>query len=144
MIRPLADNDFDQWLPLWQGYLGFYRASLTQDTTSKTFERLARREDGLSALVAQGDDSYALIGLAHMVFHPSTWSRRPYCYLEDLFVSPRARGTAVARDLITAVYAEADRQGAARTYWHTQQYNAPARSLYDQLGNATSFVVYQR
>jgi hypothetical protein len=42
------------------------------------------------------------------------------------------------------VYAEADRRGVGRVYWHTQQYNAPARSLYDSVGHATSFVVYER
>ena len=41
-------------------------------------------------------------------------------------------------------FAEADRRGSDRVYWHTQQYNAPARSLYDVLGYATSFVVYER
>jgi GNAT superfamily N-acetyltransferase len=143
VIRPLAEGDFEAWLPLWRGYLDFYRATLSEDTTTATFERLVKRIDGLTALVADRDDG-PLSGFAHLVFHPSTWSRRPYCYLEDLFVSPDARGTSVARELISAVYAEADRRGAARTYWHTQQFNAPARSLYDVLGTPTSFVVYER
>ncbi len=143
MIRPLAENDFDSWLPLWQEYLNFYRVALSEGTTVETFARLVDQADGFLALVAEADRA-ELRGFAHMVFHPSTWSRRPYCYLEDLFVSPAARGTSVARELMSAVYVEADRQGAARTYWHTQQYNAPARSLYDQVGNVTSFIVYQR
>ncbi len=29
-------------------------------------------------------------------------------------------------------------------YWHTQSYNAPARSLYDEVARPTSFVVYER
>lgn len=48
------------------------------------------------------------------------------------------------RALIEGVYAEADRRGVDHVYWHTQQYNAPARSLYDVVGHATSFVVYER
>ena len=99
--------------------------------------------DDVVGLVAEGDDG-ALLGFAHLVFHPSTWSTAPYCYLEDLFVSPAARGTATARDLVAAAYAEADRRGAARTYWQTQQYNGAARSLYDQVGRVTSFIVYER
>jgi GNAT superfamily N-acetyltransferase len=82
--------------------------------------------------------------LAHVVFHPATWTTGTYCYLEDLYVSREGRGSAAGRLLIEGVYAEADRRGSARVYWHTQQYNAPARSLYDVVGNATSFVVYER
>ena len=34
-------------------------------------------------------------------------------------------------------------RGSDRLYWHTQQYNGRARSLYDQVGRSTSFVVYE-
>jgi GNAT superfamily N-acetyltransferase len=143
VIRPIEKVDFDPWLELWQGYLGFYRANLTKEVTARTFDRLVGQRDGLLGLVATGGTS-DLLGFAHLVFHPSTWATGPYCYLEDLFVAPRARGESTARDLIMATYEEADRRGAARTYWHTQHYNGPARSLYDEVGHPTSFVVYQR
>jgi GNAT superfamily N-acetyltransferase len=143
MIRPLQQSDFESWLELWRAYLRFYRAELAEQTTISTFERLVTRPDDVVGLVAEGDQG-ALLGFAHLVFHPSTWSTDPYCYLVDLFVSPAARGTATARDIVAAVYAEADRRGAARTYWQTQQYNGAARSLYDQVGRVTSFIVYER
>ena len=34
-------------------------------------------------------------------------------------------------------------RGAGRLYWHTQEYNGRARSLYDQVARPTSFVVYE-
>jgi hypothetical protein len=34
-------------------------------------------------------------------------------------------------------------RGANRLYWHTQQYNGRARSLYDQVAQPTSFIVYE-
>jgi len=34
-------------------------------------------------------------------------------------------------------------RGAGRLYWHTQEYNGRARSLYDQVAHLTSFVVYE-
>ncbi|HEU0317849.1 MAG TPA: GNAT family N-acetyltransferase, partial [Solirubrobacteraceae bacterium] len=67
-----------------------------------------------------------------------------YCYLEDLFVARAARGGGAGRALIEAVYAAADARGADRVYWHTQEFNAPARSLYDTVGRRTSFIVYTR
>jgi hypothetical protein len=53
-----------------------------------------------------------------------------------------ARGD-VARRLVEAVFAFADRFGPASVYWLTQEYNGPARSLYDTVAHRTSFVVYR-
>jgi GNAT superfamily N-acetyltransferase len=143
VIRVLAETDFDSWQRLWHAYLRFYRAEVSDEVTAATFRRLCRGTGGLAGLVAAGERG-ELVGLAHLVFHPSTWSTEPYCYLEDLFVAPSARGSGAARDLLEAVFAEADRRGAARTYWETQEYNSPARSLYDQVAHRTSFIIYER
>lgn len=141
-VRPLEARDFDAWLFLWNGYNAFYRNEVTAEVTRETFRRLQEGADGFFGLIAgSGDD---LVGLAHAIFHPSTWTTRSYCYLEDLFVARTHRGSGVARALIEGVYSEADRRGADSVYWHTQIYNAPARSLYDQVAQPTSFVVYER
>jgi GNAT superfamily N-acetyltransferase len=141
-VRPLTARDFDAWLPLWDGYNSFYRNEVTAEVTETTFRRLHAGADGFFGLIAEKDGG--LVGLAHAIFHPSTWTTRSYCYLEDLFVAREHRGSGAARALIEGVYAEADRRGADSVYWHTQSYNAPARSLYDQVGRSTSFVVYER
>jgi GNAT superfamily N-acetyltransferase len=143
MIRRLKAVDFDAWHQLWHGYLSFYRAQVSTGTTARTFDHLVKQLDGLVGLVAEGDDG-KLLGFVHLVFHSSTWSDTSYCYLEDLFVSPAARGTGTGKDLVLAAYDEADRRGASNTYWQTQQYNGAARSLYDQVGHPTSFIIYQR
>jgi GNAT superfamily N-acetyltransferase len=141
-VRPLEARDFDAWLPLWDGYNAFYRNEVTSAVTRETFRRLHEGADGFFGLIAVTDNG--LVGLAHAIFHPSTWTTLNYCYLEDLFVARTHHGSGVARALIEGVYSEADRRGADRVYWHTQSYNAPARSLYDQLAQPTSFVVYER
>jgi GNAT superfamily N-acetyltransferase len=145
MIRALTADDYSGWLPLWRGYLQFYRGEVSDEVTLGTFRRLAGGLDGMTGLVAEDPaGTGGLAGLAHLVFHPSTWASQPYCYLEDLFVVPSARGSGLSRHLIDAVYAEADRRGAARVYWETQEYNGAARSLYDLVAHRTSFVVYER
>ena len=143
MIRPLVEADFAPWERLWLAYLRFYRATVSNEVTAATFRRLCDQTDGMIGLVSVTDQA-ALVGLAHLVFHPSTWSADPYCYLEDLFVAPAARGTGTAAQLLEATFAEADRRGADRTYWETQEFNAPARSLYDQVAHRTSFIIYER
>jgi GNAT superfamily N-acetyltransferase len=141
-IRALRNDDWDDWTVLWAGYLAFYRAKLPEDTTRATFERLCAGEEGLFGLLAV-DDAGRGIGMANCVLHATTWSRQPKCYLEDLFVAPSARGTDVGRALLQAVRAAGTERGAGQVYWHTQQYNGRARSLYDQVGTPTSFVVYE-
>ena len=109
--------------------------------TDATFARLCAAEE-MFGLVAERDGR--LEGLAHCVVHPSTWTTASYLYLEDLFVDRAARGSGAGQDLIEAVYREADSRGAVRVYWHTQEYNGAARSLYDEVARRTSFIKYQR
>jgi GNAT superfamily N-acetyltransferase len=144
-VRPLGADDFDGWSALWRAYLHFYRSEgeVPAEVSADTFDRLVTGRDGLAGRVAVAE-SGELVGFAHLVFHPSTWSTSTYCYLEDLYVAPVARGSGAARALIEAVYQEADARGADRTYWETQEFNSPARSLYDKVAHRTSFVIYER
>lgn len=141
-IRPLTPEDRAQWAPLWAGYLRFYRQRLPDAVTDGVFTRLADPEQQPYGLVAEFDGT--LVGLAHYLFHPSTWSLTDICYLEDLFVDPTRRGLGAGRQLIEAVYGAADRAGAERVYWMTQEFNADARALYDTIGRRTSFIRYEK
>ena len=140
--RRIAAADRAGWDPLWRDYCAFYRADVAPEISDRTFARLCDG-DAMAGFVAH-DAAGALVGFAHILFHASTWSLAGYCYLEDLYVAKTHRGGGVARALIERVYAEADARGAERVYWHTQEFNAPARSLYDTLARRTSFVVYRR
>ena len=142
IIRPIRTEDRGAWDPLWQGYLKFYRATLAPEVTEQTWAALCDPASTVHGLIAQQDDQLA--GFAHLVMHPTTWATRPTCYLEDLYIAQVWRGRDIGRQLIKAVYAFADESGAAGVYWLTQEYNAPARSLYDTLAHRTSFVIYQR
>jgi hypothetical protein len=46
--------------------------------------------------------------------------------------------------LIQAVYSAADERGATRVYWHTENTNARAQVLYNQVAALTPFVQYRR
>jgi GNAT superfamily N-acetyltransferase len=141
-IRSLQDGDWEQWESLWKGYLGFYRADLPEEASRHTFARLAGGEEGMFGLLALNESGLA-VGLAHCVVHSSTWSSRPSCYLEDLFVVPSARGSTLGRTLLEEAKRASVERGAGRLYWHTQSYNGRARSLYDLVAHPTSFVVYE-
>mgnify|MGYP000290365490 CR=1 FL=1 len=143
IIREARTTDRADWDELWAGYLAFYESTLAPDVTETTWRRLLDPTEPMHALVAE-DDSGALIGFTHVVFHRGTWSVGDFCYLEDLFVAPTARKQGVARALIEAVYALADQRGAGRVYWLTHESNAAARKLYDQIARNLGFIQYRR
>ena len=106
IIRPVAANDYAQWLPLWDGYNAFYERSgptaLAPDITAMTWARFFDAYEPVHALVAEQDGE--LLGLTHYLFHRSTTAIAPDCYLQDLFTSEAARGKGVGRALINGVY----------------------------------------
>jgi GNAT superfamily N-acetyltransferase len=143
-VRPLQARDKTVWLALFRGYIEFYEATVPEDVIETLWQRLMQGGEGLhSALVAVDADDSA-IGLAHILFHRSTWTSGWYCYLEDLFIDPAHRGKGIGRALIEAVYARADAHGCSRTYWMTNEQNATARALYDKLAAKSPFVQYRR
>ena len=142
-IRELRAGDRSRWDELWAGYLQFYKEDLPTEITDATWHRLidpSQQPHGLAAVDASG----RVVGIAHYLFHPSTWALGNYCYLEDLFVDPAARGTGAGRALIEAVFRAADEKGATRVYWSTEKDNARAQALYNQIATLTPFVQYRR
>jgi GNAT superfamily N-acetyltransferase len=141
VIRHAEAKDEARWRALWAGYLKFYRASVSEEATASTWTNILEPKSGVRALVAEADGK--VIGICNYLYHVSTWSTQPTCYLQDLYVDPDARGGGAAKALILACEEEAKRQGAFRLYWLTQEYNAPARSLYDTIVPRSSFIVYR-
>jgi GNAT superfamily N-acetyltransferase len=145
-VRAIRREDYDAWLPLWQGYNAFYGRSgetaVAPEITAATWGRFFDAYEPLWALVA--DEGGALVGLVHYLYHRVTNRVGPVCYLEDLFTAEAARGKGVGRALIEAVYAQARADGVTRVYWQTQETNATAMRLYDQVAEKSDFIVYGR
>ena len=143
-IRRLEAKDKVAWLALFQDYIAFYKATVPDAAIEAVWMHfMAGTPDAHLGIVAV-DAADHPVGLAHILLHRSTWSTAPDCYLEDLFVSPSARGSGVGRALIEAVYGEADGQGCRRTYWLTEENNYRARTLYDRMATKSLFVQYRR
>ena len=143
--RSVTRQDYDRWLPLWDGYNAFYGRSgataLSPEITAMTWARFFDAYEPVHALVAERGDE--LIGLTHYLFQRSTWLINSQCYLQDLYVSEAVRGGGVGRALIAAVAAAAKEAGAARVYWNTHETNAVARRLYDAVAVRTGFIQYR-
>jgi len=129
-----------RWWPLWQAYLSFYEHPLPDEISDLTFARALEPSSGVELCLAMMDGM--AVGFVICVYHPSSWSRNGYCYLEDLYVDEGARGRGVGRALIEAVADAARTRGCERLYWVTQEGNATARALYDRLATKNDFVTY--
>jgi GNAT superfamily N-acetyltransferase len=143
-VRPLQARDKPVWLALFKGYIEFYKATVPEDVIETLWQRLMRGGEGIHIALVAVNDADSPVGLAHVLFHRSTWTSGWYCYLEDLFVDPARRQKGVGRALIDAVYAEADARQCAHVYWMTQETNATARTLYDRVATKSPFVQYRR
>jgi GNAT superfamily N-acetyltransferase len=145
-IRFVTREDHRQWLPLWIGYNAFYgrsgKTALADEITAMTWARFFDAGEPVYGLVAERGGE--LLGLAHYLFHRSTTSIEPTCYLQDLFTAGAARGKGVGRALIDAVYEQARMAGSARVYWQTHETNLTAMRLYDAVAERSGFVVYRK
>lgn len=145
-IRAARPQDYPQWRPLWDGYNRFYgrheATALPEAVTAQTWARFFDDREPLFALVAEAEGT--LVGLAHYHFYRSTTLLKDDCYLQDLFTAPARRGEGVGRKLIAAVYDVAREKGLARVFWHTQDSNARAQVLYNEVAERSGFIVYRK
>jgi len=97
-------------------------------------ERIIARDDSEFLLGAGPDGTPA--GVAQLRFRWTVWWEAEDCWLEDVFVEERARGTGLGRALVEAAIARATERGCRRIDLDTDEDNAPARALYASLGFA--------
>jgi len=146
LIRTIQPDDFSNWKLLWDGYNAFYgregKTALPEVITRTTWSRFFDHYEPMHAFVAE--QSGQLLGLAHFLFHRSTITLEPTCYLQDLFTSEEARGKGVGRALIEEVYRHAKSAGASRVYWQTHETNENAMKLYDKVAEKSGFLVYRK
>src|SRR6266850_364462 len=73
-IRPVTRADYNQWLPLWDGYNAFYKrtgpTAVPPEVTQTTWARFFDGYEPVHALIAESDGK--LVGLVHYIFHRNT------------------------------------------------------------------------
>ena len=140
IIRDAGPEDEAAWRGLWAQYLAFYRVDLAPSITDFTWVRLM---DAGSPLKARLTVQEAVVGFAVHQHHPSTWVMGDDCYLEDLFVAEAERGLGAGRALFEDLQRVAAARGWQRLYWHTDQDNVRARTLYDKFAPTDGHVRYR-
>jgi GNAT superfamily N-acetyltransferase len=73
-------------------------------------------------------------GFALWFLNYSTWEGVHGIYLEDLYVTPEARGEGHGKALLQHLAATAVERGSARVEWSVLDWNEPSISFYKKLG----------
>ncbi|HEU0066951.1 MAG TPA: GNAT family N-acetyltransferase [Sphingomonas sp.] len=132
-IRPAVPADVATILRFVRDLATFEREPDAVEATQATLhEALFGDRPAAEALVAHGTD--AALGFALFFHNFSTWTGRRGLYLEDLYVTPDARGLGVGGALLRALAAIALDRGCARFEWSVLDWNAEAIAFYRSVG----------
>lgn len=79
-------------------------------------------------------DAIRPVGFALYLFNFSTWLGRRGLYLEDLYVTPEARGRGIGKQLLAYLADVAVAHDCGRMEWAVLDWNAPAIEFYRAAG----------
>lgn len=140
-IRSLQQGDRPGWDRLYQGYAEFYGVTQTPQMRDTVFGWLMDPSHECEGLVAEAEDG-ELLGLTHFRPFASPLRAVTNCFLDDLFVTPEARGSGAAAALIEEVRRRASERGWKVLRWITADDNYRARGVYDRLATRTGWITY--
>ncbi|MGK6320885.1 N-acetyltransferase family protein [Sphingomonas sp. DT-204] len=133
MIRPAVPADVPTILRLVRELAEYEREpDAVVATEAMLAEALFGDHPAAEAVIAEVDG--AATGFALFFHNFSTWTGRRGLYLEDLYVTPEARGLGIGKALLRHVAALAVERGCGRFEWAVLDWNEPAVRFYDAMG----------
>lgn len=130
-VRRAATEDIDRLAPLFDAYRQFHDQP-ADPTLARTFiEQRLRQGDSVLLLATNNEQAVGFVQL-----YPSFSSIRAarIYVLNDLFVTPEARGHGLGRLLLQEAERFGRAEGAVRLSLSTALTNTSARRLYESLG----------
>lgn len=132
-IRPAGRDDVPTILRFVRELADYERAAdKVVATESLLTDALFADQPAAFAVIAEVDG--APVGMALYFFNFSTWTGWRGLYLEDLYVTPGARGSGVGGALLKHLAGIAVVRGCTRFEWAVLDWNAPAIAFYRSKG----------
>jgi GNAT superfamily N-acetyltransferase len=141
IVRPVASGDRAQWDVLYQGYADFYQVTQTDEMRDRVWSWLHDAAAESCGLVAE-DGEGRLLGMAHYRPFARPLSASMGGFLDDLFVTPEARGSGVVDALFDGLRAVAVENGWTVFRWITAEDNYRGRGMYDRIATKTKWATY--
>jgi GNAT superfamily N-acetyltransferase len=132
-IRPAAPEDVPLILRFVRELAAYEREpDAVEATEAMLGDALFGARPVAEAVIAELDAAPA--GFALFFHNFSTWTGRPGIYLEDLYVTPDARGAGVGKALLRHLAEMAVDRGCGRFEWAVLDWNTPAIDFYRAMG----------
>ena len=132
-IRAAVEGDVATILRFVCDLAEFEREPDAVEATEATLaEALFGPHPAAEAVIAELDG--APVGFALFFHNFSTWTGRRGLYLEDLYVTPEARGHGIGRALLRHLARLALDRGCGRFEWAVLDWNADAIAVYRAIG----------
>ena len=132
-IRPAVVEDVPTILQFIRE-LGEYEKLAHEVVATEADLRRTLFEEPRCAEVLIGEIDGVAQGLALFFHNYSTFLGKPGIYLEDLYVSPEARGSGLGLGLLTELTGLAERRGCVRLEWSVLDWNQSAIEFYRARG----------
>ncbi len=142
VVAPLIHSDREQWQNLYHGYAEFYKMPMKKQTLETVWGWIFDPENPFYCLLAKNSDGSA-VGLMHFRAMPSPLRGSTVGFLDDLFVTPEARGLGVVEVLYKELDAAAKENDWPFVRWITAENNYRGRAVYDKISEKTHWVTYQ-
>ena len=132
-IRSAARADVGTILRFVRELAAFEREPDAVEATEATLmEALFSERPAAEAVIAENAEGP--LGFALFFHNFSTWTGKRGLYLEDLYVTPEARGQGVGGALLSHLAGIALDRGCARFEWSVLDWNADAIAFYRKVG----------
>jgi GNAT superfamily N-acetyltransferase len=132
-IRPAVAEEVGDLVPLMRAYCDFYEFDPPDEALHEMLMALVTDPREGAVFVARDQEGVA-VGVATMDWRWSASRGARIGHLEDLFVSPQARGGGIAEALIEACAHRCRENGAPALDWLTLPDNGRARAVYERVG----------
>ena len=133
LIRPANDGDIPQVLRFVRE-LAEYERALSEVTATEADLRYALFGPAAKAHALMCERDGESVGFAVYFFNFSTWLGRYGLFVEDLYISPTARGQGLGKLLLQYLARLAVAQNCGRFEWNVLHWNEPAIRFYESCG----------
>ncbi|MDG2534657.1 GNAT family N-acetyltransferase [Sphingomonas sp. HITSZ_GF] len=131
-IRPAAPEDVALILDLVRELAVYEREPDAVVATEAMLRKALFETRVAESLIAELDG--VAVGFALFFHNFSTWTGKPGIYLEDLYVTPDARGAGVGKALLRHLAGIALDRDCGRFEWAVLDWNTPAIDFYRAMG----------
>jgi len=131
-IRPATPQDVALILRFVRELAEFEREPDAVKATEESLNHALFGERSAEAVIAEQDGEP--MGFALFFHNFSTWTGRKGLYLEDLYVTPEARGSGVGTALLRHLAGIALDRDCGRFEWAVLNWNTPAIDFYTAMG----------